>query len=92
LKSRKHSTERENQAYDINKIKIALRVVLCNNFIISVVPPGFQMAISLTARLPNSQAQRKKRAISMYLRYVQLARHTSRIFALTYERSELLPD
>ena len=35
--------------YIVNKIEVVLRVVLCNNCIISVVPAGFQMAISVKA-------------------------------------------
>jgi hypothetical protein len=46
--------------YVINKIEIALRAALCNNCIISVVPSGFQMTISVTARGPSNQAQRRK--------------------------------
>jgi len=43
----------------IHKTEIVLCAVLCNNCIISVVPPGFQMVISVKARRPNTQAQRK---------------------------------
>jgi hypothetical protein len=56
--SHQHPAERENQMYVINETEIVTRAVLYNNRTISVVPPGFQMAISVTARRPDSQAQR----------------------------------
>jgi len=60
--SRQRPAERENQMYVINKTEIVVRAVLCNNCVtISVVPPGFQMAISVTARRPDNQAQAHNR-------------------------------
>jgi aspartokinase-like uncharacterized kinase len=76
----------------INKTETVVRAVLYNNRTISVVPSGFQMAISVTARRPDSEAQRTTSnkhtsalcAASMTFRYLRSAAR--------YERSEVLPE